>query len=419
MTSVDYEKRIDIERMSRERLDKVKRGLRKYGLGGILALDIANRRYMIGEMASMPGDSGTIVKGDRYVLLPEGAEPILFGGGMKEGLALPKPTHWWLGDRVKAGISSGGFNAPSGEAAKKQLQKFARQIEGELKAHNAVKETLGVIPYHRAMVGALEEVGIRTDVDGAVELMRECREVKTQDEVECLRMACMISESCAAKMKEAIKPGVTERQLAGIVAKAGFELGMESFNYLHVGSGPHTWPNFAGITDRAIRPGDLIYAEIATTYMGYRNCYYTGTFSCGRPTRAQEEAWTKARDWIREWMRVIRPGASSKDIAAKMPSHEEFGYPDEESSAMIQWVHGIGLSTPEWPSIMRIWSLDYPTPIKSGMCLALEAACPTNETSPAYPNGQACRLEDCIHVTDKGVDMLTQWPRDEIMVCEI
>lgn len=419
-TYVDYEKRIDIKRMTKERLDKVKTGMKKYNLGGILALDLANIRYIVGSRPFIDG-GGATVWGDRYALLPEEAEPILFEGGMNEGPGLPRPTHWWLGNRVKTGISCGGFNAPTEirEAHKMQLRKFANQIKNELKAHGVLDETLGVVPDHRAMVGALEEVGIKVDLERGFDLMRECREVKTVDEVECLRMACSISEACTAKVKEAIRPGVTERQLAAIIARTGYEMGIEGFSSFHVESGPHTWPNIMSITDRAIRPGDLIFAESAVIYLGYRNCYYTGTFSCGRPTQAQKDAWAKAVDWTRAMVKAIKPGATSKDIAENMPSHEEFGYPDEDSSVMMQWCHGIGLSTPEWPSIHRTWSLTHPYTIKEGMCLAIEAVCPTGERSFQYPNGQACRLEDCIHVTAGGIDWLTKWPRDEIMVCEI
>ena len=418
-TYVDYEKRIDIERMGKERLDKVKAGIKKYNLGGLLALDMPNIRYIVG---SRPFIDVTVDRGgDRYALLPEGAEPILFEGGMNEGPGLPRPTHWWLGDRIKIGFSCAGYNAPTEivEAHEFQLRKFADQIKNELKAHRVLDETLGVVPDSRIMVDALEKVGIKVNPRKGFDLMRECREVKTVDEVECLRMACSISEACTAEVKKAIRPGVTERQLAGIIAHKAYEMGSEGLSSFHVESGPHTWPNILSITDRAIRPGDLIHCEIAVIYMGYKNCYYTGSYSCGRPTQAQKDAWIKAVDWTRAMVKAIRPGATSKEIVEKMPSAKEFGYPDEDTSVMMQWCHGIGLSTPEWPSMHRAWSLTYPYPIKENMCLAVEAICPTWEKTVQYPNGQACRVEDDVHVTEDGIDWLTRWPRDEIMVCEI
>jgi Xaa-Pro aminopeptidase len=419
-TYVDYEQRIDVDRMAKQRLDKVKAGIKKYNLGGLLALDLANSRYFIGSRPFIDF-GGVAVCGDRYALLPEESEPILFEGGMNEGLGLPKPTHWWRGDRIRTGIACGGFNAPSEirEAHQMQLRKFANQIKVELKANKVLGETLGVIPDHRGMVDALVKAGVKVDLEKPAKLMRECREVKTIDEIECLRIACSISEACTEEVKRAIRPGVTERELAAIIARRAYEMGSEGLSSFHVESGPHTWPNIMSVTDRSIRPGDIIYCEIAVIYLGYRNCYYTGAYSCGRPSQAQKDAWTRALGWTRAMVKAIKPGATSKDIAEKMPSNKEFGYPDEDSSMMMQWCHGIGLSTPEWPSIHRIWSLKYPYPIKEDMCLAVEAICPTGERSVDYPNGQACRLEDCVHVTAGGIDWLTKWPRDEIMACEI
>lgn len=415
----DYEKRIDVYKMSQERLDKVKRGLKEKGLGGILALDEANMRYIVGTKSAL--DPGTSVSMSSYVLLPTGAEPIYFAGGMGEGAPLPRPSHWWLGNRGRTGIQCGHaapFEIP--EAYAKQPIKFANQIKDELKAHNILNETLGVTVNQPVMIEALNKAGIKTDVPTASKLMQECREIKTADEVECLRVASMISDACTVKMKEAIKPGVTERQLLGVIAKHGYELGAENFTSFHLESGPHTWPNYGGRgLDRAVRIGDLLYAEIAVTFMGYRNCFYTGTFSVGRPTQAQKDAWIKARDWVAGMQKALRPGNTTRDVALAQPSHEEFGWPDEDSAIMMQWCHSIGLAGhSEGISISRIWALDYPYPIKADMCFATEAICPDNEKSVEYPNGQACRLEDDVHVTSSGLDHLTKIPRDEIMVCD-
>nr|MDO8135698.1 Xaa-Pro peptidase family protein [Candidatus Njordarchaeum guaymaensis] len=414
---LDFERGVDIDRMTKERVEKVHAGLKKYGLSGILTLDMANIRYIVNSRPIV--DHGG-QPGDRYALLPADAEPTLFEGGINEGPGLPRPRHWFLGDRAKVGISCGAANSPTelGEAQKMQLRKFAKQMKDELKAYKIVNETLGVVPFHKEMVGALEEAGIKVDLDRASNIMRECREVKTEDEVECLRIACAISEACTEKVKQAIKPGVRENELVAIAAYHAYRLGAEGLVSFHVESGQHTWPNPFWITDKIVRPGELINMEIAVAYLGYRNCYYTGTFSVGQPTQAQKDAFEKAREWQLLMAKAIRAGGTTKDVAEKMPSFKEFGYPDEDSSLMMQWSHGIGLSTPEWPSIHRAWSLEYPYPIKEGMCLAIETIWPTNERSPAKPNGEACRIEDNVHVIAGGLDWLTQWPHDEIMVCE-
>jgi len=85
----------------------------------------------------------------------------------------------------------------------------------------------------------------------------------------------------------------------------------------------------------------------------------------------------------------------------------------------MQWGHGIGLGLYESPVISRIWSLDYPEKIEPGMTFAIETIWPTDEKSLECPHGQATRVEEMIHVTEAGVDILSRWPVDEMTVCEI
>ena len=414
---LDFERGIDINRMTKQRADKVRAGLKKYGLAAMLTLDMANIRYIVNSRPII--DHGG-QPGDRYALLPADGESILFEGGINEGPGLPRPRHAFLGSRAKVGISCGAANSPNEhkEAMRGQLRKFARQISDELKANKIDKEILGVVPYHREMVGALEEAGIKVNCEKASDIMRESREVKTEDEVECLRIACAISEACTMKVKEAIKPGVRENELAAIAAYHAYRLNAEGLVSFHIESGQHTWPNPFWITDKIVRPRELINMEIAVAYLGYRNCYYTGTFCVGRPNQAQKDAFEKARQYQLGMAKAIRAGGTTKDVAEKMPAAREFGYPDEDSSLMMQWSHGMGLSTPEWPSIHRAWSLEHPYPIKEGMCLAVETIWPTNERTPTKPNGEACRIEDDVHVMAGGIEWLTQWPHDEIQICE-
>jgi len=413
----DFERGIDVDRMTRQRAEKVKAGLKKHNLAAILTLDIPNIRYIVNSRPYI--DHGG-QPGDRYALLPAGGEAILFEGGINEGPGLPRPRHAFLGERAKVGISCGAANSPNEhkEAMRGQLRKFAKQIQNELKLNKLDKETIGVVPYHRDMIGALQEQGISLEFDKADDVIREAREVKTVDEVECLRMACAISEGATMKVKEAIKPGIRENELAAIAAYHAYRLGAETLTSFHVESGQHTYPNPFWITDKIVRAGDLINMEIAVAYLGYKDCYYTGTFSVGRPSQAQKDAYTKARHYHLGMAKAIRAGGTTKDIAEKMPPAKAFGYPDEDSSLMMQWSHGIGLSTPEWPSIHRAWSLEHPYPIKEGMCLAVETIWPTNERSSTKPNGEAARIEGDVLVTSDGIEWLTQWPIDEIQICE-
>jgi Xaa-Pro aminopeptidase len=308
-------------------------------------------------------------------------------------------------------------SAPKG-VHERQLEKFAKQIKAELKSYGLLKEPLGIDAYEHSIVKALKNVGVEVSLDGA-KAMIEARRIKTKDEVECLRMIASIVESIFAKFKEIIKPGVTETQLRAIATYTAYMAGADWASAPDINSGPHTWPMAIQCSDRAIRPGDLIAAALCNlSYNGYKSCYYR-TFSCGRPTQAQKDAYAKTLNLTYSAIKAIKPGVTTKDLAEKWPKAEEFGWPDEDSAVLMQWGHGIGLGLYEAPIISRIWSLDYPDKLEPGMTFAIETICPTSEKSSEYLHGQATRVEEMIHVTEAGVNMLSKWPVDEITVCEI
>ena len=112
----------------------------------------------------------------------------------------------------------------------------------------------------------------------------------------------------------------------------------------------------------------------------------------------------------------MRPGANTKQLAEKWPRAEEFGYKDEDMAFWVQWGHGIGLSLAEPPTVTRLWSLDYPQEIKPGQTIALETWWPTG--GKTHSGGQSVRLEEMLVVTETGAELLSQWPIDELTVCE-
>ncbi len=98
--AVDWEQRVDFDRLRRERLARVKKLLKESDLGALLCFDMNNVRYITATHIGTWAQD----KISRFTLLPQDDEPILwdFGSAAKHH-QLYAP---WLGDgRSRAGIS--------------------------------------------------------------------------------------------------------------------------------------------------------------------------------------------------------------------------------------------------------------------------------------------------------------------------
>src|SRR5918997_7158958 len=100
LMSVDWEERVNIERLRQERLARVKDALKKSEMGALLCFDMNNIRYVTATHIG----TWAMDKLARFSLLPRDADPIVwdFGSAARHhGLYCP-----WLKDRSPAGIST-------------------------------------------------------------------------------------------------------------------------------------------------------------------------------------------------------------------------------------------------------------------------------------------------------------------------
>jgi hypothetical protein len=123
--AVDWENRIDFDRLRRERLDRAKILLKKSEMGALLCFDMNNVRYLTAtHIGSWAQD-----KISRFTLLPQNDEPILWDFG---SAARHHQLHCpWLGDRSRPGIPllRGAMSPEMGRA-----ENVAKKIKGKVSA---------------------------------------------------------------------------------------------------------------------------------------------------------------------------------------------------------------------------------------------------------------------------------------------
>src|SRR5579862_6300553 len=261
--AVDWEQRIDFDRLRRERLARVNALLEKSEVGALLCFDMNNVRYITATHIGTWAQD----KNSRFTLLSRGAEPIVwdFGSAAKHHqLHCP-----WLGERSRAGIAllRGAMSPEMGRA-----EDVAKKIKVELEKLHLEKEPLGVDIIEPPILFALQKQGIRI-VDGQ-QLLSDARVIKTQDEIALLNHSAMMVDAAYDELYRAMKPGMRENEAVGLVSKVLYDLGSEYVEAVNAISGERCNPHPHVFSDRVLRPGDPVYYDILHSYMGYRTCYY-------------------------------------------------------------------------------------------------------------------------------------------------
>jgi Xaa-Pro aminopeptidase len=396
---VDFEERIDFDRLRTYRLQRVREALDASGLGAVLVFDVNNVRYLtstiIGEWAR---DKMT-----RFALLPRDGDPILWDfGSAAKAHRLHAP--WLAQENSRAGmVGMRGSVAPEAGL----FRRAAKEFKACLQEAGVANEPIGVDIAEIPMLEALREEGI--EVRDGQQTMLDARELKSRDEIILLSTAAAMVDGMYQKLSENLKPGVRENELVALANKTLYEMGSDDVECINAVSGERCNPHPHVFADRLIRPGDQAFFDIIHSYNGYRTCYYR-TFNVGRATQSQRDAYRKAREWIDAAIQTVKPGVGTDEIARLWPKAEEFGFANEMECFGLQFGHGLGMNLHERPIISRLNSLDAPVEIQEGMVFALETYCPASD------GRSAARIEEEVVVTADGADVITLFPAEELFV---
>jgi len=397
--NVDFEERVNFDRLRRYRIARTRSAIGNSGLGAVLCFDTNNIRYITGSVIGEWARD----KICRYALLTGTAEPYLWDFGSAA-------THhrlfapWLEPARCKAGML--GLRGSVAEEAG-LFKRAAEEIAQLLKDEGVADMPVGVDLCEPPMMFALQAAGI--DVRDGQQVMLDARQIKSMDEIVLLNTAASMVDGTYQVIAEALKPGARENEMVALANKQLYEAGSDDVEAINAVSGERCSPHPHNFTDRMYRPGDQAFFDVIQSYMGYRTCYYR-TLNVGSSTPAQEDAYRRAREWIDIAIDLVKPGATTDQIAMRWPEAPEFGFANEMEAFGLQFGHGLGLALHERPIISRLNSLDHPVELEEGMVFALETYCPA-----ADGNG-AARIEEEVVVTPEGCKVITLFPSKELFI---
>ncbi|WP_226582247.1 M24 family metallopeptidase [Acuticoccus sediminis] len=240
----------------------------------------------------------------------------------------------------------------------------------------------------------------------ADDMVMNLRAVKSEAEMEALRVGSGWADEVGDLVRKLIKPGVTERQMAEFViaemTKRGATNGFATCQSGVTRSGePFMAPPFS---DRVMEDGDLVHMEINGRNNGYMIDICRSTV-VGEPNDAAVHLLETVNTMLEVSIAAIRPGVLAEDlekiandvaVEAGYKANFAFGY----GGAGTYLGHGIGLGVDEPPAIC----LGEKTYIRPGMVLTIE---PGLYRTPAG----GARIEDEVHVTETGCEVMTKLER--------
>lgn len=275
-----------------------------------------------------------------------------------------------------------------------------------LQEANLESGQLGIIPRRLRFLEQfyLQKAGPGLVLTSAQSILSQMRRIKSEDEIKFMSEAARIAECALSSTMMAIRPGVTEKEIAGRLVgrllKEGSDPELPFFPIVSFGenaANPHATPS-----ERILNPGDIILIDWGASHQGYFSDI-TRVFAMGdlHPEIEQiaqfvEEANAAARA-------AVKPGvpASSIDQAARQVI-EDAGYGDY---FFHRTGHGLGREAHEEPNISQF---DH-TILEPGMTFTIEPGI-------YLPKKGGVRIEDDIVVTEDGGLSLTQSSRSLIQL---
>lgn len=397
--AVDYEQRLDFDRLRDYRLGRARAALEASGCGAFLLFDFYNIRYTTQTwIGGALGDKMT-----RYALLSRTDPPKLWDfGSAARHHRLHSP---WLDPAdCRAGmLGLRGAIAPSAGL----MVDAVREIKGLLEDAGLAGEPVGVDIVEPPFLFEMQRQGLR--VVDAQQFMLDAREIKSVDEITLLNQAAAMVDGVYQDVLEALKPGIRENEIVALVNQRLYAMGSDQVEAVNAVSGERCNPHPHNFSDRLIRPGDQAFFDIIHSYNGYRTCYYR-TFAVGSSTPSQRDAYARAREWMDLAVKAVGPGVGTDEIAALWPAATEFGFENEMAAIGLQFGHGLGLGLHERPIISRLNSMLEPVELRPGMVFALETYCPASD------GFSAARIEEEVVVTEDGARVLTLFPAQDLVV---
>jgi len=407
--AVDWQQRVDFDRLRGDRIRKGNEMLHKHGLGAAVVFNWDSRRWLTSAW-SHPYEKHIACK---FILfIRDAGFPYMTAIKGFDDQQLVEDSPWLEGRVVTHDVLSQPeiIKMRAVDDSRTRWKRTAQQIKSLMKQHNVDGLPIGIDYANPFMMQALMNEGMEV-ADGNAWIL-EADMVKTDDEIELMLQAAACNDAGYAALVEGFRPGMREYNAQALMAKGIYDAGAEYIEGWVVNSGSRTSPRTFNWSDRPVRPGELMSVEAChVNYCGYKVCY-DRTFMVGtKPNDLQREVYALTAELHHRVMDMLKPGITTLDIDKTRPfPPKAFNSLEEMRQFRTTWYTnhfgGIGI---RWEDAPSCTTEEPEIVIQKNMCLSYHAI-------HLVKDYQGVAIENTYRVTDNGCELMTVWPFDELTV---
>ncbi len=351
------------------KLQKLRKTLQEKNIDGILITNEYNRRYMTG----FTGTAGVaIVSQNDAVFI----------------------TDFRYTEQAAAQIQD--FRIVQHEVT--LLEEIATQVKAmSIKSLGFEKDTVSFGTYE------LYKNVIHADLIPVSGLIEKIRLIKTEQEINIIKVACEIADHAFTHILDFIKPGKTELEVSNELEFFMRQQGatQSSFDTI-VASGLRSALPHGVATNKVIEKGDFVTLDFGALYNGYISDI-TRTVAVGEPSEKLVEMYNTvlasqllSLEKVGPGLTGIQADAIARDYLTEKGYGEAFGH---------SLGHGIGLEVHEGPGLSKRSE----TVLEPGMAVTIEPGV-------YVPGVGGVRIEDDILITESGNELLTHSTKELIIL---
>ncbi|MEE4012674.1 Xaa-Pro peptidase family protein [Roseibium sp. FZY0029] len=385
---------IDLVAVRTYRQQRVRQKMAEYNVDAVILSDPVNIRYATGtrnmQVFSMRNAPS------RYLLLTQNRSILFeFTGCLHLGQGYETV------DEVRPSKTA-SFVAAGPHIAERE-RAWATEMADTIHDLTGLKHaTVGLERLNAGTAIALKEAGL--NVVDAQHPVEKARAIKSSEEMKCVIASLRATEIGVGKLREAIRPGLTEAELWSVLHKSIIEQNGDYVETRLLNAGARTNPWFQETSDNVIGANELIALD--TDVVGCHGYYadFSRTFHSGpdRPTDTQRELYKVAYEQVHHNMGILKPGMSFRDYADRAWNIPERYY----AHRYYLSAHGCGM-TGEYPYLYHhgdFADAGYDGIVEPGMTLCVESFIGEKGAK------EGVKLEQQVLITETGIETLSRFP---------